>query len=313
MDRSEASAEALPAPDEAGTLPISVVIPAYNRADLLPRAIASVRAQTAKPAEIIVVDDHSEDDTGLVAERLGARVIRHERNRGHGAARNSAIEAASQDWVALLDSDDEWTPDHLEHVYAMRDGHVLIGAATLARGDAPRKNRIYGVPGPASVLMSSPADAAYPVNRVPPSSALLRRETVLDAGGFDTSLKLCEDVDMWMRMLERGSGVASPRIGSFYYVHGGQASSDGAAMHRAYRDVLARYRGRTWWRPSLVRRYEGIIAWDAFRQGMAERRLRAAGAALMRIATHPDRLRGALEVLVWRSRTRRRSAELQRS
>jgi cellulose synthase/poly-beta-1,6-N-acetylglucosamine synthase-like glycosyltransferase len=58
-------------------LPITVVIPAYNRAELLPRALASVAAQTATPAEVLVIDDGSTDDTATVADRLGARVIRH--------------------------------------------------------------------------------------------------------------------------------------------------------------------------------------------------------------------------------------------
>src|SRR3954464_2844452 len=96
---------------EPTTIPVSVVIAAYNRADMLRRAIASVRAQRpAVPAEIVVVDDASSDATADVAEVLGATVVRHPVNRGESAARNSAIEAAAQPWIAVLDSDDEWLP-----------------------------------------------------------------------------------------------------------------------------------------------------------------------------------------------------------
>src|SRR4051794_32304698 len=95
-------------------LPVSVVIPAYRRPGMVERALRSVLAQTRRPAEVIVVDDASGDDTGARAAALGARVITHERNSGRGATRNRGIAAASQDWIALLDCDDEWLPRHLE-------------------------------------------------------------------------------------------------------------------------------------------------------------------------------------------------------
>src|SRR3954471_17922408 len=98
-------------------IPVSVVIPAFDRASVLPRALTSIRAQASQPAEILVVDDRSSDDTAAVAEQWRARVLRHERNQGAGAARNTALRAAAHDWVAFLDSDDEWLPGHLDRVW----------------------------------------------------------------------------------------------------------------------------------------------------------------------------------------------------
>jgi glycosyltransferase involved in cell wall biosynthesis len=92
---------------------ISVVIPAYNAAAFLPRSIASVRAQTLQPVEVIVVDDGSTDDTTAVAAGLGVRVITRT-NSGPSAARNTGIQMASGDWIALLDADDRWSPEKLE-------------------------------------------------------------------------------------------------------------------------------------------------------------------------------------------------------
>jgi glycosyltransferase involved in cell wall biosynthesis len=86
--------------DEATTLPVSVVIPAYNRPSLVLRAVRSALAEGPRPpAEVIVVDDCSGDETGAAAGAAGARVIRHEANQGEGAGRNTAIRAASQPWA----------------------------------------------------------------------------------------------------------------------------------------------------------------------------------------------------------------------
>ena len=95
---------------------VSVIIPAYNRAHLVGRAIASVFAQSYRNFEIIVVDDASTDDLAATLAEAGGlqlRCITHPRNRGAAAARNTGIAAASGEFVAFLDSDDVWFPDKL--------------------------------------------------------------------------------------------------------------------------------------------------------------------------------------------------------
>lgn len=93
---------------------VSVIIPCYNRAEILPRAIDSALKQTVPPSEIVVVDDGSTDDSAEIAEQFGGpiRVIR-QRNAGAAAARNCGIRDAKGDWIAFLDSDDEWAPTKL--------------------------------------------------------------------------------------------------------------------------------------------------------------------------------------------------------
>lgn len=94
---------------------VSVIIPCYNRSTTIGKAVVSALAQTIPPSEVIVVDDGSRDDSALAAERFGppVRVIRQS-NAGAAAARNRGLAEATGDWVAFLDSDDEWAPTKLE-------------------------------------------------------------------------------------------------------------------------------------------------------------------------------------------------------
>lgn len=93
----------------------SVVIPAYNIGRLVGRAIDSVLAQTHQPDEIIVVDDGSTDDTADVIQSYGGKVkYIHQENIGLAGARNTGIKASVCEWVAFLDGDDEWLPQHLQ-------------------------------------------------------------------------------------------------------------------------------------------------------------------------------------------------------
>ncbi len=112
------------------TLPVSVVIPAYNAAGTIERAIRSVLSQTAQPREIFVVDDGSTDATAEVASGAGASVIRQP-NAGTGAARNAGIRASTASWIALLDADDEWHPTKLEEQWkaaALRRDVGIVGS-----------------------------------------------------------------------------------------------------------------------------------------------------------------------------------------
>src|ERR1700678_803249 len=98
---------------------ISVIIPTYNRADLIGQALESALAQTHPADEIIVVDDGSTDDTErVVAQYAGQVRYMRQVNAGPSAARNRGIQAASGDFIALLDSDDLWVKDRLERQLA---------------------------------------------------------------------------------------------------------------------------------------------------------------------------------------------------
>jgi glycosyltransferase involved in cell wall biosynthesis len=284
------------------TLPVCVVIPAYNRERMLRRALASVHAQTAPPVELVVVDDASTDRTAAVAEELGARVIRHGQNRGEGAARNSGIAAATQPWIALLDSDDEWLPHHLETLWSARDGHVLLACSALRCGENPARDRVHGAAG-GPLLLRSPADIVYPENPVPVSAAMFRREVALAAGGYGDRAH-CADFDFLLRCLEHGTGVVCPEVGAIYHVHDAQASGQREAMKSAHTEILGSYADRPWYSEAQLKRWRAAVAWDLFRiRGGARRALGLA---------RPTGISALVSLWIWRMRVRRRSAAVGR-
>lgn len=130
---------------------VSVVIPAYNRARTIGACLQSVRGQTHQDWEAIVVDDGSIDGTSQLVERLAhdddrIRLIRHDRNRGAQAARNTGIRAATKGWVAFLDSDDQLLPTSIElRLQAAVDAEVsVVHSACLVNKDGVTEP--YGVP-----------------------------------------------------------------------------------------------------------------------------------------------------------------------
>jgi glycosyltransferase involved in cell wall biosynthesis len=289
---------------ETIVIPLSVVIPAYNRAAMLRRALSSVdRQRSFTPAEVIVVDDCSTDNTGAVAEAMGAHVVRTPRNLGEGGARNAGLEAASQEWVALLDSDDEWLDTLLEVLWPLRHGRVLVSGSCVAHGDG--KSRFEGVPGRAAQVLHSPADLVAVGNFVTASGVMIPRQRIADVGGYDPSLKWAADFDLWVRLLERGTGVVSPEIVTIYHVHSGQVTADKASARRGFFAVCETYADRPWSSSWLLARAKGVGLWDAFREAVRERHLQDAVKLFATICRSPGMVAGVVGILVRRWRLRR--------
>lgn len=242
-------------------VPVSVVIPAWRCADYVEAAIRSVQAQTLEPAEVIVVDDASGDGTAQKALALGVTVVEHEVNAGVGQTRNAGIHAARGEWIALLDCDDEWLPQHLETLWAARADHVLVSAAAVTTDDgrglgwARRRQRV----------LDSPGKAVLPEPIIRTSGVMFRRDDALAVGGFRPELPRAQDLDLWLRLLERGTGVALPVVTNLYRVHPEQRSADRPTGWQAQRDILASYADRPWCTPLLRARREAAITWDESR------------------------------------------------
>jgi glycosyltransferase involved in cell wall biosynthesis len=290
-------------------LPVTVIIPAYNRREMVARALASVSRQTARPAEVIVVDDASDDGTAEAAERLGARVIRHDSNGGTAAARNSGLAGATQEWVALLDSDDEWLPNHLETLWTLRDGHVLVAGAAMIEGAGPRRLRYHGPPERNGLRLDSPARLLFPGNVIPASGAMLRRTLALEVGGFRPPDGV-EDLDLWVRMVEHGSGFVAGAVTVVYHVHAAQTTKGVARMKRGHLLVAERFAGRTWWSRGLVDRWRAWAAWNDLRAALRRRCVRDAARGAARIASRPRSWVAIAQGCAFRSRLRRRGAEV---
>ncbi len=183
---------------------VSVVIPTHDRRDLVGRAIDSVLGQSLPPAEVIVVDDGSGDGTADWLQRAypQVRLLALSQNRGVSHARNRGIEAAGGDWIAFLDSDDEWLPDKLA---AQREALSGDPGARFCHTDerwvrnGVRVNPRHRHRKRGGRIFS----ACLPMCVVSPSSVLMHRTLFDEVGLFDESLPACEDYDLWLRICLR--------------------------------------------------------------------------------------------------------------
>lgn len=291
------------------TIDVSVVIPAFNRPEMTARAVRSALAQRPHPpAEVVVVDDCSADHTGDAAREAGARVIRHAVNQGEGGARNTAIREARQPWVALLDSDDEWLPGHLAALWPHREGRVVLGSTAIASGPDPAQDRLWGLEGETPQSLSSPADLLRGGNALVASSVIARRDAILEAGGFRQDLKLGADLDLWLRLLERGPGLVSPAVTVRYHLHDAQVSGDRAAMWSAHRAIVDAYRDRSWCTPTVRAQVEGILLWDQLRAAARENERATIARCAARLSSDPRKLLSAGRLVLARRRLRARSS-----
>ena len=182
---------------------VSVVIPTYNRAGLVQRALASALAQNHRNLEVLVVDDASTDETQSVIagyDDSRVRYLRQETNRGVAAARNRAMREARGDYIAFLDSDDEWLPEKLTHqveafsVHGDEVGLVYTGCETV---DSFGKSR-FDIPVHRGNLHSEMLLRNMLIGGG--SGVMIRRSVVATVGGFDEGLPAIEDYDYWLRI-----------------------------------------------------------------------------------------------------------------
>ncbi len=181
-------------------LSVSVIIPTHDRAQVLCRALDSVLAQTVAPAEIIVVDDGSTDNTaGLVAERYPQVSYLYQPNQGVSKARNSGFEQSRGEWLAFLDSDDEWLPEKLERQMAalrQQPGFRLCHTDEVWIRNGKRVNPMNKHAKSGGFIFEN----CLPLCAISPSSVLIRRDLFERHEGFDEQLPACEDYDLWLRI-----------------------------------------------------------------------------------------------------------------
>ncbi|HYF36620.1 MAG TPA: glycosyltransferase family A protein [Prosthecobacter sp.] len=232
--------------DSAGL--VSVVIPAYNAAGFLGKAVESAMAQSYQKLEIIVVDDGSTDNTGAVARALAARdsrvsVVSHPSRRGVAAARNLGVSQARGEWVAALDADDLWAREkierQLEAASAGPTGLGLVYTWTRYIDDRDRPLAELAAPWEGDVFVP-----LVLCNFVGHASAPLIRRTVLEQlGGFDTQFfaqhaQGCEDWDLYLQIARRFEfRVVRDYLVSYRVVAGGM-SRQHRVMERSYRLMM---------------------------------------------------------------------------
>lgn len=219
---------------------ITVIIPTHNRWHLLRRTLAGALGQESVDHEVIVVDDGSSDET---PERLAElddsrlRVFRHETGRGVAVARNRGLKEARGDWVGFLDDDDLWAPWKLRcQLDAAHEADSVFSFASAVLVD--EKLSVVDVqraPDPTDILDNVLRWQAIPGGC---SNIITRTDLAQEVGGFDPSLSMVADWDMWIRLLLRGGGRAS-RCDEFFVGYYQHASNMSVVDTDVFRDELA--------------------------------------------------------------------------
>ena len=191
---------------------ISVVIPTYNRYEVLKRALYSVYAQTHKPKEVIIIDDGSTDETSQIIKLFPDVKYFYQKNAGVSSARNLGIKKSKFEWIAFLDSDDEWHRDKLqEHLKLHLNKPELLMSYTDERWireareiKIPKKYRKFG----GDIFKECLSHCI-----IAPSATLIYKELLNKAGCFDESLEVCEDYDLWLRVaIENEIGLVDKKL-----------------------------------------------------------------------------------------------------
>lgn len=177
---------------------VSVVIPTYNRAQLLKRALKSVLAQTHRNLEIIVVDDASEDDIARIVVDLGdsrIRYIRHETNKGGSAARNTGIREATGSYIAFLDDDDEWEPEKTEEQLKTLQRYDVILCTSHEPGSGLAKDSAKK-----TVNLDDLRQGRFTAGG---TGVLMAKAYVLKETMFDEDLPRYQDWDLFIRIAQK--------------------------------------------------------------------------------------------------------------
>ena len=287
---------------------ISVIVPLYNRREEIGRAIASALRQTRAPHEIVVVDDFSRDGSAEAVAALNdkrVRLLRHERNQGAAAARNTGIAAAEGEWIALLDSDDEWRPEklasQLDALHAAHDAPAAGVTGYVIRDYRTAEERTFA-PRPvdatlAALVWGCPLGVG--------STLLARRSVFAEIGAFDADLPRLEDWEWLMRYLpaHRLGVVPQPLT----IVHKASDPSR-AQVFASVARIRARHRD-DWYRRGWIagRKFDStLLVEEAAAAHYAGANGRAASLAIKAFAAYP--LRPGLISLVARRSLRRRQS-----
>ncbi len=192
----------MPTTESSGPL-VSVIIPAYNAAPFIRRAVESALAQTWPHKEILVINDGSTDDTGSILKHY-EQVVRifDQRNGGLSNARNRGIKESNGEYIAFLDADDYWKPKKLERQVEILKNNPDIGfCSTCAIVEDPEHNFLNKWPCPET--QQDILHSIFLNNGIIPGSGsgVMANRNLFDiVGMFDESLNSLEDIDMWMRM-----------------------------------------------------------------------------------------------------------------
>jgi len=191
---------------------ISVIIPTYNRYELLKRAIQSILNQTYSVDEIIVVDDGSTDNTKDIQNDFPEIIYIYQKNSGVSAARNIGIQRAKNEWIAFLDSDDEWHQEKLQKQVAFHQNNPDILMSYTAEKWV-RDGKVVKIPKKYRKIGEDAFVENLSYCNIAPSSVMLHNSLLKRVGLFDERLEVCEDYDLWLRItMEHEAGLINEAL-----------------------------------------------------------------------------------------------------
>ena len=211
------------------TYTVSAVIPAYNCQDYIKRCINSVLAQTQLPDEIIVVNDGSTDKTlEILDEYIDKITVITQPNSGEGAARNTGIRSAKSDFIAFLDSDDEWLPDYIQtQMQILENNHDLVWVAGNFKKclcSQQRQAPDYPAQKFINLLGSKEYFDSYFIAFINKAhgcsnTMVVSRKVLIETGMFKEGLKIGADIDMWLRIAYKNPKIGfNPQPLSIYHI-----------------------------------------------------------------------------------------------
>lgn len=224
---------------------VSVIIPVYNGAAEVSRAIDSALAQKGCDVEVIVMNDGSKDNTESVLAKYGDRIRAvTQKNCGLSKTRNNGIALATGEWVAFLDHDDYWQPEKLslQLAAAERTGFDVVYTNAGNFGDVARVAELRS--DPKAMAEGDLLEKLLLDNFIVVSSVMIRRSLIQEIGGFDTSLPSVEDWDLWLKLSARGVCFAAvPEPVTMYQWRQGSMSKNYELMRSTRKSIIQRALG----------------------------------------------------------------------
>jgi glycosyltransferase involved in cell wall biosynthesis len=229
---------------------VSVVIPVYRGEKYIADTLATLSAQTYSEWELIVVEDASHDATESIVAEFARRhpdrrvwFGRNERNSGPSHSRNVAFGQARGQFVALLDADDRWLPDHLSvslAALASTGSDVSYSSVVMFEDET---EILLGIWGPNEHDLRAFPHRLFLYNSITPSATVLRRQVLADVGPWNVELRYCEDLEFWLRCIDAGKTFQF--IGGCHCLyrknHAEAATNKRCALQEAFAEVVARF------------------------------------------------------------------------
>ncbi|MET4560717.1 glycosyltransferase involved in cell wall biosynthesis [Lysinibacillus parviboronicapiens] len=229
---------------------ISVVIPTFNAEKFIEKSIMCILNQTVKIDEIIIIDDCSSDQTcevvkDLLKEHSTIKLVEQKVNQGVSSARNKGIHEATGDWILFLDADDECSEnlvetymvkinEAIEDISAIYSAYYQIDEHSQVISSQMKGKRLSAIEGFCDILIRNPI--------ISPSGVLVKKSRLIEMAGFNTSIKCDEDVDLWVRLLDKNYSIEYiDKPLSFIRRHSNNTTSSMNTSHNAEKLIMDQY------------------------------------------------------------------------